>query len=63
MLISLQRPPPPQKYYLVVNLVKITSVDELVQALQNRVEPKEAAIDKSTFWTDCRRQGGLTSVG
>ena len=49
VLISVQRPPPPQNYYLVVNLVKITSVDELVKALENRVEPKEAAIDKSTF--------------
>jgi hypothetical protein len=53
VLTSVQRPPPPQKYYLVVNLVRITSVDELVKALENRVEPKETAIDKSTFQNDC----------
>jgi len=62
VLTPVQRPPPPQKYYLVVNLVRITSVDELVKALENRVEPKETAIDKSTFQTDCRVSRGANLV-
>lgn len=53
VLTSIQRPPPPQKYYLVVNLVRITSVDELVRTLENRVEPKETAIDKSACQVNC----------
>lgn len=36
--------------------MKITSVDELVKALENRVERKEAAIDKSKFRTDRKHQ-------
>lgn len=63
MLTSVQRPPPPQKYYLVVNLVRITCVDELVKALENRIEPKEIAIEKSMFTptSGCRRR--LTWLG
>lgn len=36
--------PPPQKYYLVVNLVEVTSVDELVERLKKRVQPREEVI-------------------
>ncbi|PVG03348.1 hypothetical protein CPB86DRAFT_779686 [Serendipita vermifera] len=38
--------PPPQKYYLIVNLVECTSVDQLVDKLRTRVEPKENVIAK-----------------
>ena len=63
VLTFVQRPPPPQKYYLVVNLVRITSVAELVRTLENRVEPKETAIDKSTCQINCWMSMEANSVG
>jgi len=39
----------PQKYYLVVNLVEMTSVTELVERLRKRVQPKEKTIANSEF--------------
>lgn len=37
-----------QKYYLVVNLVQVTSVEQLVEQLKRHRQPKEVVIAKST---------------
>ena len=39
--------PLPQKFYLVVNLVEVTSVEELVERLKRRVNPMEQVIVSS----------------
>jgi E3 SUMO-protein ligase PIAS1 len=43
----IEQKPPPQKFYLVVNLVEVTSVDELVERLRKRLKPMEQVIASS----------------
>jgi E3 SUMO-protein ligase PIAS1 len=44
-----EQKPPPQKFYLVINLVEVTAVHELVERLRRRMQPKDHVIASSKY--------------